>query len=146
MPTTGRLVGALCFAALGLYLGYLAQPYFEEGRIPSYWWPLCGLAGVWTGWVVVGKRVGLGFSSSIGNGLTGLAAMVFWILFIMSFTDMIKKSFRRSYDDPLEALVNVFQIGIEHAVRLGQSDVIVAGLVGGVIAGIVTEVFGRRFS
>ena len=55
MPTTGRLVGAICFAALGLYLGYLAQPFFEEGRIPTYWWPLCGLAGAWSGWVVVGK-------------------------------------------------------------------------------------------
>jgi len=146
MPTTGRLVGAICFAALGLYLGYLAQPFFEEGRIPTYWWPLCGLAGAWSGWVVVGKRAGRGYSPAIGNGLTGTATLIFWILFIMSFVDMIEKSFRRSYDDPLEALVDVFQLGIEHAVRLGQMDVIVTALVGGVLAGIVTEFFGRRFA
>lgn len=144
MPTGGRLVGAICFAALGAYLALLAIPFFEDGQVPSFWWPLCILAGVWSGWVVVGKRVGQGYSAAIGNGLTGTATLIFWIIFVISFVDMIEKSFRRSYDDPLEAIVNVFELGIEHALRLGQMDVIVAALVGGVIGGIVTEFFGRR--
>ena len=146
MPTTGRLVGAICFGALGFYLGYLAHPFFEEGRIPHYWWFLCGASGAWSGWVVVGKNAGKGYSSAIGNGLTGGAALIFWILFIISFADMIDKSFRRSYNDPLEALVDVFQIGIEHALRLGQTDVVVAAFLGSVLLGIVTEFFGRRFA
>jgi len=144
MPTGGRLVGAICFAALGAYLALLCLSYFEDGQIPRFWWPLCCLAGVWSGWVVVGKRVGLGYSASIGNGLTGTAALVFWIVFVIAFVDMVEKSFRKSYGDPLEAIVNVFELGLEHALRLGQADVIVAALVGGVIGGLVTEFLGRR--
>lgn len=145
MPTAGRLIGAICFGALGAYLGLLAIPYFEDGRVPSFWWPLVALAGVWSGWVVVGKRGGLGYSSAIGNGLTGVATTIFWILFVTAFADMIQKSFRRSYDDPLEAIVNVFELGIEHGIRLAQSDVILAALIGGVVAGLITEFFARRY-
>ena len=145
MPTAGRLIGAICFAALGAYLGLLALPYFEDGQVPSYWFPLCAGAGLWSGWVVVGKRAGLGYSSGIGNGLTGVATTIFWILFAISSADMIKKSFRKSYDDPLEAIVNIFELGLEHAIRLGQSEVVVTALVGGVVAGLITEFFARRY-
>lgn len=145
MPTGGRLIGAICFGFLGAYIAYIAGPLFEDGRQPNYWFPLCGLAGIWSGWVVVGKRAGRGYSSGVGNGLTGAAAMIFWILFLMSFADMISKSLRRSYDDPVEALVNVFEIASEYAVRFATADVIIALLVGGVVGGLVTEFFGRRF-
>ena len=146
MPTAGRLAGAFAFALLGAYLAYLTIPLFEEGRTPSYWWPLTIGAGFWSGWVVVGSRVGRGTSAAIGNGLTGIAAQLFWTLFLMSGVDMIKKAMRKSYDNVLEAIVNIFELGAEHAVNLGSMEVIVTALAGGVLCGFFAEFFGRRFT
>ena len=146
MPTAGRLAGALAFAVLGAYLAQLTMPLFKEGRIPSYWLPLTIGAGLWAGWVVVGSRAGRGSRPAIGNGLTGAFAQVFWILFVISGVDMVKKSLRKSYDNPLEALVNVFELGAEHAIALGSSEVLVTIVVGGIIGGLFTEFFAKRFS
>lgn len=40
----------------------------------------------------------------------------------------------------------MFELAWEHAQELGTVDVIVSTLVGGIIAGLITEVFGSRFS
>ena len=144
MPTAGRLFGAIAFAVLGGVIAFLISPLFEEGKQPSYWYPLCVLTGVWSGWVVVGKRAGKGYSSGIGNGLTGVAALSFWILFLQSFVDMLGKSFRRSYDGPVEAVVNVFEIMIEYVQDFGSANLLVTVLVGGVIAGLFAEFFAKR--
>jgi hypothetical protein len=144
MPTAGRLVGAITFALLGAYLAYLTAPLFKEGRIPSYWWPLTIGAGLWAGWVVVGARVGRGYRAAMGNGITGIAAQIFWILFVLSAVDMIKKSLRKSYDNPLEAVVNVFELGAEHAVVLGTKEVIVFAIAAAIVSAVLAEYFSRR--
>lgn len=145
MPTAGRLAGALCFALLGALLAYLTIPLFKEARVPSFWWPLTIGSGLWAGWVVVGSRVGRGISSAIGNGLTGVAAQVFWILFVLASVEMVQKSLRKSYDSALEAIVNVFELGIGHAVVFGANmDVLTAIVAGGIVCGLIAEFFGRR--
>lgn len=145
MPTAGRLAGAIAFGVLGAYLAFITIPLFEEGKQPGYWWFLCIGAGVWSGWVVVGKRAGRGYGSGIGNGLTGVVAQVFWILFIFSSMVMLQKSLRRSYDGPVEAVVNIFELMIEHAMPFATSDVLTAIGVGGVLGGLVAEYYGRRY-
>lgn len=146
MPTFGRLMGAICFAALGAYLATITTPLFEEGTVPSFWMPLCVAAGLWSGWVVVGKRAGHGVSSGVGNGITGVVAQVFWIIALYSLYEMIVRSMRKTYDGPLEAIVGIFELAWEHAQELGTVDVIVSALVGGIIAGLITEFFSSRFS
>ncbi len=145
MPTAGRLIGALCFAILGLLIAILTVPLFEEGKSPGFWFPLCFLAGVWAGWVVVGPKTGGGFSASVGISLTGVAIQVFWILFLMSGYDMIRKSMRRAYDGPVEAVINIFEIGGTYAIQFATFEVIATVLVGGVVAGLFTEFFSRIY-
>ncbi len=145
MPTAGRLTAALALAVLGAYLAYLTSPLFKEGSLPSYWWPLCILCGVWAGWVVMGKRAGRGYSAAVGNGFTGMAAMVFWILFLLSGVDMLRKSMRRSYDGPVEAVIDVFQITVENAQTFATQPVIVALIVGAIGAAFFSEFYAKRF-
>ena len=40
----------------------------------------------------------------------------------------------------------MFELAWEHAQELGTVDLIVSTLVAGIIAGLITEVFGSRFS
>ena len=145
MPTMGRLVGAILFAILGYYLAMTMAPLFEEGRVPGFWYPMCVVIGIWAGWFVVGRKAGLGYRAGIGIGLTGVAAQLFWMLFILSFGDMLTKSMRRSYDGPVEAIVNVFEIVVEYVVQFATYDVVVATIGGAIICGLITEFFGRRY-
>ena len=145
MPTTGRLTAAIALAALGFYIAYLAVPEFEEGRVPGYWYPLCIGLGAICGWIVIGSRSNRGYSAAVGNGLTGMAALVFWIVFIVSFMDMIQKSLRRSYDGPVEAVIGVFQLSLELAMDLYTNDIGIALVVGGIAAGLFSEFWAKRF-
>ena len=144
MPTAGRLFAAIAFAVLGAYLALIVSPLFQEGKQPSYWWPLCVATGVWSGCVVVGKRAGRGWSAAIGNGLTGVFALLFWVLFIISSADMIAKSLRRLYDGPVEAVVNVFQIIMDYVLEFGSVELAIQLLIGGAIGGLFAEFFARR--
>lgn len=145
MPTAGRLAGAIALAALGGYIAYLLVPSFDEGTMPSFWFPLCVGAGIWAGWVVIGKRTGRGYSAGVGNGITGTLAMIFWVVFIVAFIEMIRKSMRRSYDGPVEAVVNVFEIMLEYAQQMYTSEVALVLAIGAVVAGLFSEFFGKRF-
>lgn len=145
MPTAARLAAAIAFAALGAYIAYVTAPMFEDGSMPSFWWPLCIGAGVWAGWFMVGKWAGRGTSAAIGNGLTGVMAQVFWIMFIYCFMIMIQKSLRRSYDGPVEAVVNVFEIIIEEAQFFYSLEFVGTLLAMGIAGGLFTEYFGKRY-
>lgn len=145
MPTAGRLIGAFAFAIVAAYLAYVTTPLFEEGRRPSFWYPLCICVGLWAGWAIVGRRSGHGYSASVGLSMTGIAALAFWILFIYSSYDMIGKSMRKAYDGPVEAVVNVFELLAKYGLQFMTLDVITALVVGGFIAGMFTEFFARRY-
>ena len=145
MPTAGRLTAAFALALVGTYLAYLTGPMFPDDNMPDFWWPLCIGAGLWAGWVVMGKRAGRGYSAAVGNGLTGVAAMVFWILFLAAFEDMIRKSLRRIYDGPIEAVIDAFQIMSEMAQDLVSQETIVCLIVGAIFAGFFSEFYAKRF-
>ncbi len=145
MPTIGRLTGAICFGALGVYLASLTSVLFDDGTMPWYWTLLCGASGVWSGWFFVGKRVGNGLGGAVGNGITGALALAFWALFVLSFVEMITRSMRRTYDGPLEAIVGIFELMVQYAVQFGISEVITTALIGGIVCGLITEFMGRRF-
>lgn len=145
MPTAGRLTAAIAFAVIGAYVAFLISPLFEQDKEPSWWIPLCVLAGIWSGWVVVGSRAGRGYSSGIGNGITGIAAFIFWVLFLMSFADMIKRSLRKTYEGPVEAVVNVFELMSEYMFAFWSPTLIGIIVLCGVGGGLFSEFFAKRF-
>ncbi len=145
MPTMGRLVAAVLFGALAYYVSTLVIPLFEEGTVPGGFALINTGFGILMGWIVAGKRAGDGYRAAIGYGLTAMAAMVFWVLFAHSFIQMIKLSLRKSYDGPVEAVTDVFNLAIKLGLMAATPEVLTALVVGGIAAGLVTEFFGRRF-
>jgi hypothetical protein len=146
MPTAGRLAGGIAFAVFGWFLATAIIPYFDEGRAHGFWVPMSTAVGFLCGWIIVGKRTGLGYRSGVGNGITGAVAVVFWMLFLLSFYDMLQKSFRKSYDGPMEGLVDVVTLLTEYVVQLAQVDLGIIVVGGGIAAGLFAEFFGKRFS
>lgn len=145
MPTAGRLAGALAFLIYGWYVGGLLGPFFPEGKPPGFLIPLCIFIGIICGWKVVGSRAKRGYQAAIGNGLTGAFAFSFWVIFIVSFNQMIQKALRRLYDGPMEGIVDIFALMVDLSRMLLDVNLIVTIFVGGIIGGLITEYFAKRY-
>lgn len=146
MLTAGRLAAAIFFGAVGWYFSQEATPFFEDGQIPSYWLQTCVAIGVVCAWMLNGKKAGVGYSGGVGQGLTTIVAFAFWVLFTVSFFDMIAKSMRNRYDGPVEAVVDVFALMGEYVLDFASIQLGLILLVGGIAGGLFTEFVAKRAS
>ena len=146
MPTAARLTAAIFFGIVGYLFAQMASPYFPEAREPFYWYPLNVGVGAVVGWIVCGSRAGSGYSNALANGLTTGVGMLFWVYFLFCFHEMIRKSLRKSYDGPIEAVVNVFQLMLEWGEKFMIAELGILMAVGSVVAALITEFVGRRYS
>lgn len=146
MPTAARFVGAVMFAALGWYVSGLIVPLFPEGTDMGWFTEVNAALGLFVGWKVAGPRGGTGYGAALSYGLTTAFALFALGLFLHSSYTMIEKSLRKLYDGPMEAVVSVFELMIEHAVLVATPQVIGTFVIGGLVGGLVTEFFGRRFT
>lgn len=143
MFTAPRMVAAIFLAIVGFLASELIKPLMPEGT-QFGWFSFVNLGlGAIMGWVVIGRRVGRGISAAIGNGVTGAAALIFWGLFTQSCNEMLRLSLRRRYDGPVEALTDLFRIGIEYAVTMATAPVLGTLLIGGIVAAMLAEVSFR---
>ncbi|MDG1406372.1 MAG: TrgA family protein [Octadecabacter sp.] len=146
MPTMGRLVGAILFAGLAWYTSLLIIPLFPVGTNLGSFQEVNTFFGLIAGWTVAGPRAGLGYVAAFSYGLTALVAMVVMALFFNSSVVMVEQSLRKRYDGPGEALTDVFQMFVDHAIMMATPEIIGTLLIGGIVGGLVTEFFGQRFS
>jgi hypothetical protein len=146
MPTAGKLIAAVLFGALTFYVSYIAVPYFPEGKVPPMWLPVNVVAGVIMGWIVAGSRAGTGLSSAIGYGITAGVSILFWIFFAHSFWRMIDKSLSRRYKGAMQAVVDVVNLPFDMAKLLAIPELIFTFFVGCLVAAVVVDWVGKRFS
>jgi hypothetical protein len=145
MFTAPRLVAAILLAAVGFLASELIKPLMPEGTQFGWFNYVNAVLGAIMGWVVIGKRIGRGISAAIGNGVTGAAALIFWGLFTQSVNEMLKLSLRRRYDGPIEALTDMFRIGVEWALTIATAPVMGTIFVGGIIAAVLAEASARHW-
>lgn len=147
MPTAAKLVAALCLAGLAWYISDLVIPLFADtGRPFNDFHKINAAIGAVLGWRIVGARAGRGMTSAIGLGLTGAGALAFWGLFFHASAQMIKRSLRKLYDGPVEAVTDVFAIGVEFAQIVMTVEIVATFVVGGILCGIIAELTSRRAS
>ena len=145
MPTAGRLVAAILWAALAWIVSMQIVPLFPEGTDVGWFAEINAGIGFFVGWTVAGKRAGGTWSAAISYGLTATVATVFWGLFLHCFALMVRQSLRRIYDGPMEALVDVFELMSENAQLMAVQPVLLTLLIGGIFAGLVTEAAARTW-
>ncbi|HHB83552.1 MAG TPA: TrgA family protein, partial [Devosia sp.] len=131
-------------------LGWVASEQFKPLMPPATnfgYFNIVNLClGLVCGWVVLGTRVGRGYYESLGAGLTGTSAMVFWAVFIQSLNEMLKQALERRFDGMLEAIIAIFKIALDFGILLIDFNLIAVLVIGGMIVGFCTEWTCRRWS
>lgn len=145
MPDAARLVAACSLALIAFIVSGQVMPRMPEGTDFGYFTYVNMGLGVLCGWIVMGKRAGRGITSAINNGLTGVAALVFWALFVQGCYEMFRLAMRNRYGGPFEAIFAIFEIGIEYGALLLHAPTLWTLLVGAVLAGLATEFAWRNW-
>ena len=146
MPTTGKGVAAVLMAILAWIGSEMYRPLMPEGT-DFGWFNFVNVGlGILSGWFVIGTRLNRSYTDAIGAGLTGVAALVFWALMIQSLNEMLRLALERRYKGPVEALVSVFELALDYAVKLIHQPLLVLLIGGGIVIGLICEFVARRYS
>ncbi len=145
MPDAARLVAAVSLAIIAWIVSGLIPPLMPEGTDFGYLAFVNVGLGLLCGWLVMGRRAGRGITAAINNGLTGVAALVFWGLFVQATNEMVRLAMRNRFGGPFEAILAIFEIGADYARVLVNSGILTVLLVGAVLAGLATEYAWRTW-
>ncbi len=148
MPTGGKLIGAIVFAALAYFISDLIKPLLidTEGSRVGWLSPVNALIGLAMGWTIMGKGAGKNYRQSLGYGVTTLAATVFWCLVFWAGYKMILRSMAQRYDGAMHALQGMAELVIDYARLIAVDEVVLPALIGVVFVSWLTEFFARRWS
>ncbi|KIC39168.1 TrgA family protein [Leisingera sp. ANG-M7] len=145
MPTGARLAAAISLATLAFVVSFLVMPLLPVGTNFGYFVHINVVLGLLCGWIFMGKRAGRGVVPAINNGLTGMAVLVLWALFVQGAWEMFRLAMRHRYGGPFEALSQIFVIGMEYFFLIAVPSVVIPLVVGGALAGLVTENASQRW-
>ena len=146
MPTASKLAAAVAFALLGLLAAQTFIKYLPEGTPLGYFREITAAIGFIVGWLWMGKLTRKGYREAINSGMVTSLILVFWALLVFSLYFMLKKSTRMMYDGPMEAVLGVVQLMFDYGKMLLVPDMLGVIFVGGMVAGLVTEWAGKRWS
>ncbi|WP_298848617.1 TrgA family protein [uncultured Ruegeria sp.] len=145
MPTASRLVAAVCLVVLAFIVSSMVIENGEEGKDYGYFTLVNMALGAICGWKIMGKRAGRGWTAGINNGLTGVASLIFWALFVQGCYEMFRLAMRNRYGGPFEAVMAIFQIGIEYGKQLIYPEILITFAIGSIVAGLATEQAKRQW-
>ena len=146
MPTAGKLIGAIAFAALAYFITDLVKPLLPEGTQVGLFSPVNAFFGLLMGWKIMGRGAGNTYWQAFGYGLTTLAATVFWCVLFWAFWKMLGRSMDMFFDGPIEALQAMAEYMLDNIKLIAVGEVVLPALVGALFVAWLTEFFARRWS
>ena len=145
MPTAAKLIAAVAFALLGYLAAGLGKPLLPDGTQSTWFAPFSAAVGAICGWMVLGGLVGSDYRRAAESGIRTMATMLFYALAGFSAYEMVLQSMKMRFDGPVEALQGMFDIAFGYLKLMLNPGLILTLLVGGVLAGLVTEWSSRRW-
>ncbi|WP_417208153.1 TrgA family protein [Antarctobacter sp.] len=145
MPNAAKLFAALGLAALGWIISDMIKPLVPFSVDFGYFNYVNACIGVLMGWLFLGPRAGEGVTSAINNGVTSAVAMVIVGVLVQGTNEMVRLSFARRYDSPIEAIAAIFEKSIDYGLILWDLQLILTLLGGAIAVALVVEMAGRRW-
>ena len=147
MPTAARLAAGILFFLVGWQAAQYTLLTFPEGTPATYFPLTIGLIGLWQGWMVAGSRAGQGIGLAFANGIRCSVQTAFFGILLFALRTMFMRSANLRYDSPGEATVATLELFMEYLFQTFQMPqaYLIWGtlLIGGALAGLVTEAVGR---
>lgn len=156
MPTAARGVAAIAFLAIA----FLTAELYKPGLSPDTQWGwfsvICGGIGFLCGWMISGSRARGGWLAAGGTGMRTAVTAAFWAILAFSIREMVLRSMKRLYDDVTEAVIGTFNIMLVYGEAFYRTysmdgpgalrfEPLIVLLVGGYLAGLLTEWAGRQW-
>ncbi|MEZ5779487.1 MAG: TrgA family protein [Paracoccaceae bacterium] len=145
MPTAAKLFAAIAFALLAFFAAEVVKPNMPPGTQFGYFSFYCLLIGLVCGWRIMGPAAGKGNVEAVNAGIRTAVAIVLIALLIFSIYEMMIQAWRQYYDGPMEAIVGIFGIALDFGRGVLVWDVMAVLLVGGGLAGLLSEWAARRW-
>jgi hypothetical protein len=144
MPTAGRLFGGLALALTGFVAGSAVVPLLPTALKGAAILPLVMASfGLLIGWRVIGRFPGKTLTDAAMTGLRAAVYVAIWALVYLGLTEMLRMSTRMRYDTVTEAVLDIFNQGVQFGLMAAHPAVLGALLVGGVVSGIFAY-WGQR--
>lgn len=145
MPTGSRLVGAVAFAMLGYLIAGAAVATLPEGVTAPWLTPVAVALMVLHGWTLAGASAGQGWYLGAVNGLrTSLQATILGVAYFALYEMFSRAMSQRTYEVG-EAALEALGLFLEYGEQILVRPVVGLVLVGGLVAGILTEAAGQRW-
>lgn len=145
MPTTAKLVAAVLFALIGWLAANAHVPALGENAAIGWFREITALIGLLVGWRVMGSLVGQGYADAVGAGLRSSVTLVFFALLLFSIWLMFGQTQKMAYDGPMEAVLGVFDFMLQQGRKMLVPGVLGVLVIGGALAGVLTEWAARRW-
>jgi len=143
MPTAAKLVAALCFGVVGWLTAEAFVPQIPDAMPATWIKEASAVIGVFVGWFVLGRAMGVGYARVFGRAITMTAILYFWLLFAFTFREMILRSLDKRYDGPMEAVTSMIDIALFFGTLSLHIPTLVTLFVGGLVSGYLVE-FAKR--
>jgi hypothetical protein len=145
MPTGAKLMAAISFAVVGWILANYYAMNMPDASAAGPIREGAAVVGVFVGWMVMGPSVGKGYVEAAGSGIKTAVVLAVVALFLLALREMLDNSVKMRYDGALDAILDVFQTMAKRSQALLSLGVFGTVLLGGIIAGLLTENAGRRW-
>lgn len=145
MPTAAKL-----FAAFGMALTAAAVLWLLRADEPAWRDTIIAFAvtlpvAAIMGWRECGSRAGRGLGGSVRAGIRAAIYMVIGAALVLAIMQMFKLAWRRHYDTPTEAVVDIIALAIGFVKPLAQTPIMATLVAGAVLTGVIAEWAGRRW-
>lgn len=145
MPTLARLVAAILLAATGFVAAELYRPHLPESVEATWLSATVAALGLIIGWRAVGRGAEAPHAGVLVLAAKAAIYLLFWTLLVFGIREMLNRSFRRAYDDPFTAVLDIPAIGWDYLVSAAVPEVMGALLLGALITGAATRFVARRY-
>lgn len=146
MPTAAKLFGAVVFMVLASIISVQVKQSVSQASASDLLLPVNAIIGLVVGWRISGARAGKGINAAVGDGLTTVCVMYFWAVLIWGIYEMLKRSVRMRYDNPIEAVQDLADIMIGYSQDVITASFVAAAVFGSIACGVMTELVSRRWS
>lgn len=145
MPTISRLIAAVFFGATAYLTAEAFKLGMPEGTQFGQFNLLCAVIGLLCGWIVMGSLTGKGYRASAGFGVRTSVTFTAWSILACCIILMVRKAFKKRYDSPMEAIVDIFALALENGLRLFTPEVLSILFIGGILGGLCAEWAKKRW-